>query len=87
MSLDVDYLELRDTINECIGYRVLEAKDVLQEGDETACGSLILGGWYGVWVVMDSEEWADYFGQTVEWANDDERGDMDASERLFRRKI
>jgi hypothetical protein len=84
VSLLDKYEMVRDALIECTGYRVLGDNDVLQAGDETACASMLFG-YYEQWQTMD-DEFADYFGQTVAWANDEKRDEMDATERLFRRK-
>lgn len=77
MSLDDRYVDLRDAINGCIGYRILDDGDVLQVGDETACGSTFLAGNEEFSFMLD-DDFHDLFGMTVE---------MDVRERMFRRKI
>lgn len=86
MSLDEDSERLRDVINGCIGYRVLDDDDVIRPSDETARGSTLLSG-NEAWFAMD-DEFKTLFGLTVSDANDREHNDeMDAEERLFRRRL
>lgn len=85
MSLDDSYDTLRGIINDCRGYRVLTDSDVLRRGDETVCASTLLAG-HEDWHEMKPDEWAEYFDRTVAWATSDDRDDMDATERLFRRR-
>jgi hypothetical protein len=74
VSLVERYAVIRDVINDCAGYRVLEDEDVLRLGDETKCGSIMLSLRFDEeWHVLDEEEWAEYIGKTVAWANDARR--------------
>jgi hypothetical protein len=90
MGLDKRYDMLRYAINECVGYRILDDDDVLQPGDETVCGSMILSQFYEGWHEMgpDDEDWREFFGRTVRDMNDRKHNnEMDTEERMFRRKV
>lgn len=87
MSRETDRNDLRDMINSCIGYRILDDDDVLQRGDETVCGSTFLAG-HEEFHVMSDDDFHTLFGLTVAQANDRKFNDeMDAEERMFRRKL
>lgn len=87
MSLKHAYDNLRDIINECHGYRVLEDDDILERGDESVCGSTLWSG-NEEWFVMDDEDFGEFFGRTVRDMNDRAHNDeMDTEERMFRRRI
>lgn len=90
MTLSSKYAALRDAINDSAGYRILDDDDVIQEGDETTCASLLLSTMFGEdWHRMSrkSEDWRDMIGRTVRDMNDPKHNDeMDVTERLFRRK-
>lgn len=92
MSLRYKYQVLRDVINDCAGYRILEDDDLIRLGDETACGSILLCDrgyekFVADWTEVDEEEFGADVGKTVEYLNDSASSDMDARERLFRRKL
>jgi hypothetical protein len=87
MSLASRYDNMRDVINECVGYRVLDDDDVLERGDETVCGSTLWSG-NEEWSAMEDEDFASFFGRTVRDMNDRKHNDeMDTEERLFRRRL
>jgi hypothetical protein len=81
------YDNLRDLLNGCHGYRVLDDDDVIQRGDETVCGSTLWSG-NEDWQVMDDDYFGNDFGRTVADMNNPKvNKEMDAEERLFRRKL
>ena len=84
-GLESEYRDLRDVINDCAGYRILEDDEFVLRGDETVCGSMLLGEYAEGWQSMEAEDWV--FGKTVAELNADTSNDMDASERLFRRRV
>lgn len=86
MSLRSKYDNLRDIINGCAGYRVLDDDDVIERGDETVCGSTLWSG-NEDWHVMEDEDFGSFWGRTVRDMNDRAHNDeMDTEERMFRRR-
>ncbi len=89
MPLDPNYQRIRDVINDCAGYRILDDDDVVVPTDETACAS-VLGGdpdadWSAVGKYSDLRI---FVGRAVSELNDPNRNrEFDAEERLFRRRI
>jgi hypothetical protein len=80
------YANLRDVINDCDGYRLLDDDDAIARGDETVCGSTLLGG-NEDWHTMEEDDFGEFFGRTVADMNDRKHNnEMDTEERLFRRK-
>ncbi len=78
---------IRDLLNGNVGYRVLDDNDVIQRGDESVCSSTLWSG-NEDWFVMSDEDFGDMFGRTVRDMNDRKHNkEMDAEERLFRRKV
>lgn len=87
MSLDRRWIALRDAINTCVGYRVLDDDDVLESGDETVCASTLYSG-NEDWHRMRRSDFGELFGRTVAEANSSAVNDeVDVGERLFRRRI
>lgn len=90
MSLHARYDVLRDVINNCVGYRILDDDDVIREGDETICGSMLLSTKFSEeWHVIEQGDECDCFiGRTVRDMNDSaHNGELDVSERMFRRRL
>lgn len=78
---------LRDAINSCNGYRVLDDDDVIQAGDETVCASTLWSG-NEEWGSIGEDDGETFIGRTVRDMNDaGHNNEMDVEERLFRRKL
>lgn len=66
------------------GYRMLDDDDVLQEGDQTACVSMLLGYDGDRWVEVTAEDFPNDLGKTIGWYRE-ESSDADRWDRVFRR--
>jgi hypothetical protein len=84
--LETVYQRLRDAINESHGYRILGPDDILEEGDETAWGSSLLGQAHDGWHTVTADDFGDAIGKPVSWSNSPSSRDIDCAERMFRRK-
>lgn len=81
------YDRLVDITDEMQGWRFLgDPEELLRKGDETCCISTYVGQYHDGWHKLEGDDWAEYIGKTVGWATDRNRDDMDATERIFRRR-
>lgn len=88
MTLAADFQSLRDAINDCVGYRILDDDDVLLATDETVCGSLLYSDYGYEWTALSDDDFAFMVGRTVSDMNDPKHNsEMDVSERMFRRRV